>query len=323
MYWGMAQWLESLRLLADPTRLRLMAVLSRNRLSVAELQEALGMGQSRISTHLGLLRKGGLLQDRREGKNIFYGWATDLPASTVSLIESTLAHAGLSAELRRDRENLAAILRRRRAQTEAYFNSVAGRMGKGYCPGRSWRGVAHLFLGFVPKVVVADLGAGEGDLSRLLAHRCQRVIAVDLSAKMVAFGKRQARALGLKNVDYRQGDIEDPPIDDASVDVAILSQALHHAADPGAALCACHRILRPGGRLVVLDLKQHQFDAARELYSDTWLGFREPELVRWVTVAGFIDVDFQTVEREQKPPHFQSFVLTAAKPPHPLAPPAA
>lgn len=310
----MTEWLESLRLLADPTRLRLMAVLARNRLSVAELQEALGMGQSRISTHLGLLRKGGLLQDRRDGKNIFYGWAADLPESTVALIQSTLAHAGLAAELRRDRENLGAILKRRRAQTEAYFNAVAGRMGKSYCPGRSWRGMAHLFLGLVPKVVVADLGAGEGDLARLLAHRCERVIAVDLSAKMVAFGRRQAKAMGLKNLDYRQGDIEDPPIEDGAVDIAILSQALHHATDPEAALRACHRILRPGGRLVVLDLKQHQFDAARELYSDTWLGFREAELLRWVVTAGFGDTDFQTVEREEKPPHFQSFVLTATKP---------
>jgi len=310
----MARWLESLRLLADPTRLRLMAVLSRNRLSVAELQEALGMGQSRISTHLGLLRKGGLLSDRREGKNIFYGWAPDLPQSTITLIGSTLAHAGLTAELRRDRENLAGILRRRRAQTEAHFNAVAGRMGKGYCPGRSWRSVAHLFLSFVPQVVVADLGAGEGDLAQLLASRCGRVIAVDLSAKMVAFGKRQARAMGLENLEYRQGDIEDPPIEDASVDIAMLSQALHHAANPEAVLRGCHRILRPGGNLAVLDLKQHQFDAARDLYSDTWLGFREAELVRWATEAGFYDIEFQTIEREEKPPHFQSFLLTAVKP---------
>ncbi len=291
-----------------------MAVLSRHRLSVAELQEALGMGQSRISTHLGLLRKGGLLQDRRDGKNIFYGWAGDLPESTVALIQSTLAHAGLSSELRRDRENLAAILKRRRDQTEAYFNAVAGRMGKRYCPGRSWRGMAHLFLGLVPKVAVADLGAGEGDLARLLARRCERVIAVDLSAKMVAFGRRQAKAMGLNNLEYRQGDIEDPPIEPASVDVAILSQALHHATDPEATLRACHRILRPGGRLVIFDLKQHRFDAARELYSDTWLGFREPELTRWVSAAGFADIDFQAVEREEKPPHFQSFVLVATRP---------
>lgn len=309
----MAKWLEALRLLADPTRLRLMSVLRRCRLSVAELQEVMGMGQSRMSTHLGLLRKGGLLQDRREGKKVFYTWAPDLPEPTVALIESTLAHAGLAAELRRDRESLATILKRRRAQTEAYFNAVAGRMGRRYCPGRSWQSVSHVLLCLMPRLTVADLGAGEGDLSRMLARRCEKVIAVDLSARMVAFGRKQARAQGLRNIEYRQGEIEDPPIEAESVDVVLFSQALHHAADPESAIRASHRILRPGGRLVILDLKQHQFDAARELYSDTWLGFREAELIRWAAAAGFTDTEFHTVEREDRPPHFQSFVLTALK----------
>jgi ArsR family transcriptional regulator len=161
--------------------------------------------------------------------------------------------------------------------------------------------LAHL----VPRVVVADLGAGEGWLSQLLARRAERVIAVDNSPKMVAFGRAEAKKKGIPNLEYRLGDLEAPPIPARSVDVVILSQALHHAANPAQALAAGAKLLRKGGRLVVLDLNRHHFDPARELYGDHWLGFGEADLREWMLAAGLREVEVQLLAPEGEPPHFQ------------------
>ncbi|MEZ5405952.1 MAG: metalloregulator ArsR/SmtB family transcription factor [Verrucomicrobiia bacterium] len=307
-------WVQALKLLADPTRLRLLAVLQHDNLSVAELQEVLNMGQSRISTHLGILRKGGLLTDQREGKKIFYQWSPDLAPSLIELIQTTLEHATLSREFDRDQETLKTVLKRRREQTQAYFNALAGRADKKYCPGRSWQNLAHLFLELIPpSLEIADLGAGEGLISRSLALRAKKVIAVDNSEKMVKHSQQQAEKLGLKNLEFRMGDLEASPIEKNSVDVVIFSQALHHAANPQRALQAAYTLLRNQGKLLILDLKQHHYEAARKLYSDTWLGFRENDLTRWLKRCGFTQVFCRLLEREEKKPHFQPLLASAIK----------
>ena len=304
--------MQALRLLSDATRLRLLSILTSDDLSVAEIQEILGLGQSRVSTHLASLRKGGLLEDRREGKKVFYRLAT-LPPQIAQLVEQTISRSGLDAQLKADRKQLDASLRRRREETEAHFNQLTGRAGKSYCAGRSWQSVASLFLEMVEPLVIADLGAGEGLVSRLLARRAKHVIAVDISSRMVTLGRDAAERLGLDNLEFRLGDLEAPPVEDKSVDIALFSQALHHAPSPQKALAAAHRILKPGGRLLVLDLKQHQFDAARELYSDLWLGFRESDLQSWIHASGFEEISVRAIERESAPPHFQSLLATAKR----------
>jgi len=158
--------------------------------------------------------------------------------------------------------------------------------------------------------VVADLGSGEGLLSELLARRCKKVIAVDNSEKMVAFGANKAKGNGLKNLEFRQGDLQKPPVEPHSVDLVILSQALHHAEDPGKTIQAAAGILKPGGQIVILDLLAHHFEQARELYGDRWLGFAESDLQRWLESAGFKKVEVSIVAREEQPPHFQT-VLAA------------
>ena len=161
---------------------------------------------------------------------------------------------------------------------------------------------------------MADLGAGEGLLSELLARRCRKVIAVDNSAKIVAFAAKKAKRNGIKNLEFRLGDLQDPPLDPASVDLAILSQALHHAEDPAQAVAATYRIVRPGGRVMILDLLRHKFQQAHELYGDHWLGFSESELHRWLEGAGFKRIEITIVAQEDEPPHFQTVLASGEKP---------
>jgi ArsR family transcriptional regulator len=307
----MVSIVKSLRLLADETRLRLLLLLQKEELSVVEIQEVLGMGQSRISSHLAQLRQAGLVRDRRAGKNIYYALVDDgKHAELASIIK---AAAKELPEAARDQAALKVALKKRDDRAREYFNQLAGKFGRAYCPGRTWNGVAHMLFALVPPIVIADLGAGEGTLAQLLARRAQKVIAVDNSEKMVEFGSGLAKKHGFKNLEYRHGEIEDPPIPASSVDLAILSQALHHAANPQRAITAAYRILKKGGRIAVLDLLAHQFEEARELYADRWLGFTEADLHQFLETAGFRDIEVSVVSREAQAPHFQTVLATGLK----------
>jgi len=309
----MSSTLRSIRALADPTRLRIIALLEKDELSVNELQEVTHMGQSRISTHLGLLQDAELVQSRREGKRTFYKINDGADNTAREFIQVAVRGAKEMAEHAHDQVNLKRILTRRNDQQQLYFNQIAGRFDRSYGPGRSWQAFGHLLLRVMPPLVVADLGSGEGLLSELLARRCKKVIAVDNSEKMVAFGANKAKKNGLKNLEFRLGDLENPPIDPQSVDLAILSQALHHAEDPAKALAATRRILKPGGQIMILDLLRHSFDKARELYGDRWLGFPESDLHRWLEAAGFMKIEISAVAREEQPPHFATILAAAEK----------
>jgi ArsR family transcriptional regulator len=162
-------------------------------------------------------------------------------------------------------------------------------------------------------LTVADLGAGEGTLSQLLAKTARKVIAVDNAPKMVEFGSQLAKRHGFANLEYRLGDIEEPPISKGTVDLAILSQALHHAIRPERAITGAHRILRKGGRIVILDLLSHRFERARELYADHWLGFSEVQLHQFLEAAGFKHIEVTVVSREKQSPHFQTVFATGLK----------
>jgi ArsR family transcriptional regulator len=296
--------------LADPTRLRILAALREHELSVAELQEVLGVGQSRISNHLSQLKSVGLLRDRREGQKAYYRRG-ELAREVWTLADGAAGELGTRA---RDEAALRMVLNQRQEKSKRYFDAVAGRLGKKYCPGRSWEAVGRLLLSLAPRQVYADLGAGEGLISQLLAARAKKVIALDHSPKMVEVGRELAKRSGLKNLEYRQGDLENPPIRPGSVDVAILSQALHHAVKPPRALEAAEKILRPGGTILILDLVEHSFEAARELYADVWLGFAPAELARMMREAGFEGVSVEVVSKEREGPGFQTLLAVGNKP---------
>jgi ubiquinone/menaquinone biosynthesis C-methylase UbiE/DNA-binding transcriptional ArsR family regulator len=302
--------LKILKLLSDATRLRILRLLGQEELTVAELQLILGMGQSRTSAHLAQLKGAGLVSDRRAGRNIYYARAAKVPAAVAELIESG------GEELPQAVEDDAAVklaLGKRQDKAGEYFNQLAGKFGRTYVPGRSWRALSHGLLRLLPPMVIADLGAGEGTLSQLLARTAKKVIAIDNSPAMVEFGSKLAEENGLKNLEYRLGEIDDPPIKAGTVDLALFSQALHHAASPGKALSAAHKILKPGGRLMVLDLLSHSFEQARTLYAHVWLGFSEVELVRFIEKAGFRGAEVSVVSREARAPHFQTVLATGRK----------
>lgn len=310
-----ASTINLLRLLADPTRLRLLLLLEEEELSVAELQEILGMGQSRISSHLAQLKRAGVVDDRRSGKNVYYGPAKHPKKDGAHGRVNEIVHA-LARELpeaSRDRTALKLILRKRQDKAREYFDELAGKFGRSYVPGRSWQALAHTLITLLPPLTVADLGAGEGTLAQLLARNARKVIAIDNSPKMVAFGARLAKEHGFKNLEYRLGDIQDVPIAKESVDLAIFSQALHHAVRPERALASAHRILKKHGRIIILDLLSHQFEKARELYLDHWLGFSEVQLHDLLEAAGFKNIDVRVVAREKQSPHFQTVLATGVK----------
>jgi ubiquinone/menaquinone biosynthesis C-methylase UbiE/biotin operon repressor len=301
--------LKSLRLLADPNRLRLLLLLECEELSVAELQEILSTGQSRISTHLAQLKQAGLVEDRKQGKNSLYR------LKNRQLLQVLHAAAAEIPETGEDARALQLVLEKRRDKVRGYFDELAGKFGRNYVPGRSWKGLAETLLQLMPPLTIADLGAGEGTFSQLLAQRAARVIAVDNSPNMVEFGARLALENGIANLEYRLGDLESPPIEEGSLDLAFFSQSLHHALHPQEAVNAAYRLLRPHGRIVVLDLKRHSFEQARDLYADTWLGFSEVELRSFLEQARFGQVQTWIVDREKQTPAFETVLAVGTREP--------
>ena len=301
-----------LRVVADPSRLRILLLLHGEELSVAELQEILGMGQSTISTHLSQLKQAGLVEDRRTGKSNLYRLK---PAAADPILESLLKQAQQQIpEAARDRLATRRVLKKRQDKMRSFFDSVAGRLGRDYAPGKSWKSLAEALLRLMPPLVIADLGAGEGAFALMLAQRAAKVIAVDTSARMIEVGREQALRHGVKNVEFRLGDMEEVPIDDGAIDLVFFSQSLHHALHPERAIQEAFRILQPEGRIIILDLLQHRFEEARELYADEWLGFSESVLEQMLQKAGFTGVQASVVHKEPESPHFQTLLASGNKP---------
>ena len=308
----MAGFLKALRLLGDEGRVRILRLLDKEELSVAELQEILGMGQSRISMQLSQLKQAGFVEVRRAGQKSLYRLAA--PSGSKAILTETLERSTSEiAAARQDDGALELILNKRKNKLRSYFDELAGRFGRNYVPGRSWEGLAEVLLRLLPPLVIADLGAGEGTIALLLAQRAERVIAVDSSPKMVEYGTGVARSNGVKNLEYRLGDLEELPIKNAKVDLALLHQSLHHALHPQKAIEEARRILRPGGRIVILDLVKHGFEEARELYADVWLGFSQIELIELLRKAHFEDIEVSVVHREEEAPHFETLMAVAVR----------
>lgn len=309
----MSELWDTIKLLSDSTRARILIILNDEELSVAELQEVMNMGQSRISSHLSLLRQGDLVIDRKEGKKTFYETNPSRNPSKAKLIDSVLSVLRADSKAIEDQINLKRVLNKRKQAAEEYFNSVAGRLGKNYCPGRSWEAIGHFLLYLTPKLKIADLGAGEGLISQLLARGAEKVYCIDNAPKMIEFGKSLSQMNDLTNLEYKLGDIENVPLKSKSVDIALLSQALHHANHPLKALEEAYRILEDEGRIIIIDLLEHNFEKARELYADVWLGFSQNKLYQLLKDAGFKQIEINLVSKETEEPYFQTILASALK----------
>jgi ArsR family transcriptional regulator len=303
------------RLLGDEARLRLMRVLARERFNVSELTAILGLAQSGVSRHLGLLKEAGLVSEAREGGFTYYRIAADVKDGSRQgalwpLLEAQFKDAREDRAIRADEARLQEVLRLRKENFETQAD--AERRGQ-LVPGRSWAAWSRALGHLLPPLVVADLGCGEGYLAIEAARWAKRVVAVDRSEAVLRHARALARRRRVRNVVWRRGEIERVPLGDASVDAALLSQALHHAADPGRALAEATRIVRPGGRVVVLDLRAHEEAWVRERLGDRWLGFEEGTLETLMTTAGLTDVKVSVGARKAGDP-FAVLIASGVKP---------
>lgn len=285
--------LDLFRALADEVRLRIVFILKDAELSVAEMVDVLGLPQSTVSRHLKPLRDAGLLGTRREGTSVYYRRGDALSEPDIA---DLLGHrlSGLPAA-KADTAAVHRVLDQRRRRSRDFFERMAGRYGGLTQPGGGWEALAAaLAAGFAGRTVV-DIGSGEGSLSLLLARFAATVTAIDQSPAMRKEVAKRAKNAGVgSHVIVREGDLERLPLADGSQDAAFLSQALHHAAQPARAIAEAARVLRPGGRLIVLDLARHDQEWMREQWADQWLGFGTAELRTWMEQAGLrVEADVQ------------------------------
>jgi SAM-dependent methyltransferase len=292
------------RLLGDEARLRLLRLVAAEQLNVSELTSIMGLAQSGVSRHLGLLKDAGLVEEQRDGGFTFFRLAPALRGGENGfgplwpLLRDHFAAAAATREGRGDDARLEEI---RRVRKENFDEHGAGERRQ-IVPGRSWAAWARALGHLLPPLDVADLGCGEGYLTIEAARFGRKVIAVDRSETVLARAKQAAARRKLKNIEWKRGELEALPLKDASVDVALLSQALHHAGDPARALAEAVRIVRPGGRVLVLDLRRHEEQWVQDRLGDRWLGFEDAELQRLLADAGLTDIKVTVGARRHRDP---------------------
>ena len=305
------------RLLGDEARLRILRLLEEERLNVSELTSILGIAQSGVSRHLGLLKDAGLVEERKDGGFTFFRLSPSLQSGENGfgpvwpLLREHFDAAGATKEGRADLARLEEV---RRVRKENFDEHGAESERGQIVPGRSWAAWARALGHLLPEIEVADLGCGEGYLTIEASRFAKRVIAVDRSDAVLERARESAKRRGVKNVEWKRGEIEKLPIKDASVDVALLSQALHHADDPATALAEAARILRPGGRVVLLELRRHDEHWVKERLGDKWLGFEDDELKGLLEAAGLSGVKVSVGARRARDP-FTVLIASGVKAP--------
>src|SRR5688500_3265431 len=302
------------RLLGDEVRLRVLRLLAADALNVTELTGIVGIAQSGVSRHLGLLRDAGLVTEERSGG---YTWfrlnpavKDDSAAGGLWPMLQAQFHQASDPVLRADDAKLQEVLRLRK---ESFAEHGAVEEARQLVPGRSWPAWARAISYLLPPGDVADLGCGDGYLTIEAARWARKVVAIDRSPEMLVRGKAPAKRRGVSNIVWKRGELEQLPLEDESIDVAVLPQALHHAVEPSEALAEAFRILRPGGKLLVLDLRQHDQGWVKEAFGDRWLGFKDADLKKMLAAARFRGVQIRVGARKTGDP-FTVLVAGGTKP---------
>jgi ubiquinone/menaquinone biosynthesis C-methylase UbiE/DNA-binding transcriptional ArsR family regulator len=288
------EFVRTLKALADPLRLRVLAAVSKEELTVGEVQEVVGSVQSSVSRNLAILREAGFVQDRKEGTNVYFSVREDMPEPAHELFKSLQARFEELPNAKRDKARLEQCRQRRLQRSQSYFESVAGdweHIRKSYFDDR----VASLAIEkLLPRnLVLADVGCGTGSLTFELARFAKKVMGVDLSPEMLRRAREIAKEKELCNVDFRLGDALKLPLDSNSVDAAFCVMVLHFLQDPKLAIAELCRITRCGGSVVIVDLVQHHQPWMREQMAHRWLGFEQTSIESWFEEIGAIEVHYE------------------------------
>jgi ubiquinone/menaquinone biosynthesis C-methylase UbiE/DNA-binding transcriptional ArsR family regulator len=282
--------LEHMTALSDPTRCRILLLLERHELTVSELCSVLQMPQSSVSRHLKTLADDDWVVSRRDGTSRFYGMSVeDLDPGAKRLWPLIREQVAGTSAVGQDERRLQGVLSRRRAKSQEFFASAAGQWDhiRGELFGDSF--FLWAVLGLIdPAIVVGDLGCGTGQLAEVVAPYARRVIAVDSSSDMLEAAGQRLHGVG--NVDLRKGDLESLPVADGELDAAMLSLVLHYSPDPSRALAEVGRVVRPGGRALVVDMLPHEREEYQQRMGHVWLGFSDKQITRFLNGAGFGDV---------------------------------
>ena len=304
-------WSSRLKVFADATRVRLLALLELEELTVAELSAITRLAQPRVSTHLAKLKEAGLVRDRRAGVSAYYRF----DEAALDPAQRTLWHALSTGSddplLRQDAERVPGVLAMRAAD-QNWADTVAGDMERHYSPGRTWEAMARSALPLLETGDVLDIASGDGVLAELLAPHAHRYVCVDASQRVVAAASERLRRY--PNVEVREGDMHALPFKDGSFDLVVLMHALTYAAKPAQAVAEGARVLRKGGRMLLSSLARHEHRSVVEAYGHQNLGFSEKDLRKFAEKAGLRIVNCETVTRERRPPHFEVISLIGEKP---------
>jgi ArsR family transcriptional regulator len=296
------------KLLGDEMRLRVLALLQGNELAVGEIQKILGIGQSTLSSQLALLKEQNLVASRKEGQKVFYRIPSE-NSRKLNLLRAALENTASAKWHARDRRHLQKTLLERSESSRDFFNRQAAVQNLP-SPGQTWQALAHGLMGLLSGRRVLDLGCGSGRLARRFAAAGNLVTAVDNSEEQIRLAKADAAG---PNPDFILASMEATGLPPDSFDVALLSQSLHHAADPAGVIREAHRLLAPGGRLVILDLLAHEEDWLRGKFGDFWLGFAEHDLRSWTEAAGFRITHFEITPPSPEYPDLEGVLVLGEK----------